>query len=207
MTESTLPKAPLTESTQPNVPPTEVTQPKPPPRQRRPRQNDGPKWAWQFTVAAVLLLAFAVLIVVMLSMADGGDETVWQRRAYLFGGAQAIVFTAVGWLFGQEVNRSAAESAKQDANEAKQDADAARTETRQKAEEAADAKQRAAEERTRTASMASAIEHWPLPGTTSMAGSARDASASGGSSRAADAVVDLKAFVRDMHSESRSVTP
>src|SRR5215212_6276137 len=91
-------------------------------------QQDGSKWAWQFVVTILLLLAFAVLVIVLTISADTGDETTWQRRVYLFGAVQAIVFTAVGWLFGREVHRSAAESAKDDADAAKQDAAVARDE-------------------------------------------------------------------------------
>ena len=164
-------------------------------------QQDGAKWTWQFMVAVGLLLAFAALDVVMLFMANTGNEIVWQRRVYLFGAVEAVVFTAVGWLFGREVSRSAAESAKQEASDAKQDATAARAEVKQKTDEAATAEQKAAEERARSQTVASVIEHSELVGATPTVGGSQDASAAdGGSGRPTRAVVDLKALVKDLYS-------
>jgi hypothetical protein len=65
-----------------------------------------------------LLLGFAVLVVYMLGQADG-NATIWDRQIYIFGAVEAIVFTAVGWIFGREVHRSSAESAREDAEAAK----------------------------------------------------------------------------------------
>jgi hypothetical protein len=75
-------------------------------------------WRFQFIVAAALIMAFVVLTVFMLSWADGPDE-VWKNRVFVFSSVEAIVFTAVGWIFGREVHRSQAESARKDAEEAK----------------------------------------------------------------------------------------
>ena len=58
------------------------------------------RWTWQFVVAVALLVGFVALIVAMMFLARG-DETVWQRRVFVFGGAEAIVFTVIGWLFGR----------------------------------------------------------------------------------------------------------
>ena len=49
---------------------------------------------------------------------DTADETHWTRRAMLYGAIEAIAFTAVGWVFGREVNRQRAESAESKAKEA-----------------------------------------------------------------------------------------
>ena len=103
------------------------------------------RWTWQFVVAVVLLAGFVGLIVAMMFLARG-DETVWQRRVYVFGGAEAIVFTIIGWLFGREVNRMTAESAKGDAIQARQEAADARHQAVRSAGEAAEAKKSAAEE-------------------------------------------------------------
>jgi hypothetical protein len=78
-------------------------------------------WRWQFVVAAALVLAFVVLTVLMLSWADAPDG-VWKNRVFVFSSVEAIVFTAVGWIFGREVHRGQAESARKDAEEAKADA-------------------------------------------------------------------------------------
>ena len=84
----------------------------------------------QFIVAVGLLVAFAALVIYMLATADG-ESAVWERQVYVFGAVEAIVFTAVGWIFGREVHRANAENARQDAKEAKQEAAAkgARVET------------------------------------------------------------------------------
>lgn len=64
-------------------------------------------------IAVALLLAYGVTIFVLFNLADdsGVDEPIWSRYIYLLGGLEAIVFTAVGWLFGREVNRKQAEQA------------------------------------------------------------------------------------------------
>jgi hypothetical protein len=66
----------------------------------------------------------------MLDRADNSDvtEIVWSRYVYLFGGFEAVVFTAVGWLFGREVHRAAVETATKHAAEYKEEADAAKDE-------------------------------------------------------------------------------
>jgi hypothetical protein len=75
----------------------------------------------QLIVAIVILAAFAIVVGFMLLNADGNPE-VWERRVYVFSGVEAIVFTAVGWIFGREVHRGTAEQAKEDAKEAKAEA-------------------------------------------------------------------------------------
>ena len=64
-------------------------------------------------IAVALLVAYGVTIFVLFNLADdsGVDEPIWSRYIYLLGGLEAIVFTAVGWLFGREVNRKQAEQA------------------------------------------------------------------------------------------------
>jgi hypothetical protein len=60
-------------------------------------------------------------------------ETLWGRSVYVFSALEAIMFTAVGWIFGREVQRSAAEAATRDANRAKQEAKDATDEAKQEA--------------------------------------------------------------------------
>ena len=71
-------------------------------------------------IAVALLLAYGVTILVLFNLADdsGVDEPIWSRYIYLLGGLEAIVFTAVGWLFGREVNRKQAEQAEKATKEA-----------------------------------------------------------------------------------------
>lgn len=69
-------------------------------------------------VAVILLLGFGALVAFLVVQADYASEGTWSRFVYLFGAAEALVFTAVGWLFGREVNRQAAASADARAEEA-----------------------------------------------------------------------------------------
>ena len=73
----------------------------------------GPRWALLFAVGALILVGFIALIIYMLAAAPktSSTETIWDRDVYIFGAGQAIAFTAVGWLFGREVNRTAVKSA------------------------------------------------------------------------------------------------
>lgn len=77
---------------------------------------------WQLWATVSILGAFAVAVIYMLVAAHDNDADVWQRRVYVFAGAQAIVFTAVGWLFGREVNSEALKAANAYADEAKDEA-------------------------------------------------------------------------------------
>jgi hypothetical protein len=52
-----------------------------------------------------------LLVYYLATTASSLSELTWQRRVYLFGGVEAIVFTAVGWIFGREVNRVQVDSA------------------------------------------------------------------------------------------------
>jgi hypothetical protein len=186
--------------------PAEKPPPENPPPQDQPPEQDDARWTWQFGVAVALLIGFLVLVVVMLFMTGSSTEIVWQRRVYIFGGAEAIVFTAVGWIFGREVNRSAVQTVKQQANDAKKDADAAREETRQHADAAARAEQEAAAERARGDVVASVVEHAqpatvPTP---QRGGVAQDAGIGDDgrgqpASQEAGMMVDLPSFLRDVY--------
>lgn len=86
------------------------------------------------------------------------DANSWEKRVYIFAGMQAIVFTAVGWLFGREVNLSAAKAAAADAQEAKSEAASARTEAAGLREELGGAKDAAATERSKGVAARAAVE-------------------------------------------------
>ncbi|PKA97242.1 hypothetical protein B0O79_0895 [Flavobacteriaceae bacterium MAR_2009_75] len=68
------------------------------------------------------LIAFAVLVFYgffihfLIGKVDSGDPS-WSRLIYLFSGVEAIVFAAVGFLFGKEVNRRRAEKAETEKKE------------------------------------------------------------------------------------------
>jgi hypothetical protein len=78
----------------------------------------------RFVVTVLLLVAFAVFIAYLLRHSDATD-TAWSRYVYLLTGLEALVFAAVGWLFGREVSRPVVEQAKE-AGQAKETAAAER---------------------------------------------------------------------------------
>lgn len=85
--------------------------------------NDSPSPRAQLWVAVALLVVFGGIVVYMLAVADGNGQA-WERRVYIFSGVEAIVFTAVGWIFGREVHRATAENAQAEAKDAKAEAKA-----------------------------------------------------------------------------------
>ncbi|GIF13433.1 hypothetical protein [Actinoplanes teichomyceticus] len=95
-------------------------------------------------VAVALLLGFAVLLIFLVGKAGTAADGAWSRYVYLFGAMEALVFTAIGWLFGREVNRQAVQSAEARAEQA-----AARTE---------EATVRAAEQRANGRALRAAVE-------------------------------------------------
>jgi hypothetical protein len=76
-------------------------------------------------VFAVALVVVFVIACVILYRHDktGVDEVGWHRHVYVFSAFEAIVFTAVGWVFGREVHHSTAERAIADANDRKREAE------------------------------------------------------------------------------------
>jgi hypothetical protein len=90
------------------------------------REKEGPlqglKNAFAIAVAVIAIVGFGVLVAYLFADASSSSEQVWLRRVYLFGGVEAIVFAAVGWLFGREVNRQQAQEAQQRADESEKTA-------------------------------------------------------------------------------------
>jgi hypothetical protein len=66
-------------------------------------------------IVVIVFVAFGVFLVVN---ADTTNQTEWERWVYVFGAAEAIGFTAIGWIFGKEVNRQRAEEAEKTAKAA-----------------------------------------------------------------------------------------
>ncbi len=60
-------------------------------------------------VTVALLVAGGVLIMFMLGKVSA-SEGEWARYVYLYGGVEAIVFAAVGWLFGKLIRGNAISS-------------------------------------------------------------------------------------------------
>jgi hypothetical protein len=71
--------------------------------------------------AIVVIVAFAIFAVFLVSNADTQNQSEWERWVYVFGAVEAIVFAAVGWFFGREVHRERAEKAEERAKEAEQE--------------------------------------------------------------------------------------
>jgi hypothetical protein len=70
--------------------------------------------------AVVVLIGFALVMVWLFMEAVDASDPEWTRYVYLLSGIEAVVFAAVGWLFGREVNRQRAESAEERADTADQ---------------------------------------------------------------------------------------
>ena len=58
------------------------------------------------------------MAVILINKAAVTSALTWAHLTYVFGSVEAIVFTAVGWLFGREVHREAAAQATKAAKDA-----------------------------------------------------------------------------------------
>ncbi|PWK33235.1 ABC transporter permease [Actinoplanes xinjiangensis] len=76
-------------------------------------------------IVAVVLLALFVIFIGVLVVLRGSEH--WDRLIYLFGGLEALVFAAVGALFGTGVQRSQTAQAQATAEQEKARADANET--------------------------------------------------------------------------------
>lgn len=133
---------------------------------RRPARATQPTVPWQLGVAIAVLLLYGILAAFMVASADAPTE-VWKNRVVIFSSVQSIVFTAVGWVFGREVHRQTAETARADAQEAKEDAKDKATTAEQKTAEAAS-------EREKGRAMAAAVQAISAAPTTSRGGQSFD---------------------------------
>jgi hypothetical protein len=129
--------------------------------------GNGVPWQWQLAVAAGLLAAFVILGVLMIWTANVPDP-VWKNRMAIFSAFQSLVFGAVGWLFGRQINQVSREDAKQAKEQAAKSAEEART-----AQNEATAQQERVRALTSTASAVIAA----TPASTTGAGRSRDVSA------------------------------
>jgi hypothetical protein len=100
-------------------------------------------------LGAALVIGYLIFLFLMRSMINS-EEVVWTRSVYLLSGLEAIAFAAAGYFFGSEVNRKAAESAKEDAETAKTDAKTAK-------ENQADTEKKFVEARTKGLALKEAI--------------------------------------------------
>jgi hypothetical protein len=91
------------------------------------RASSGAGFWVALIVAIVLVVAYVVLCGLLYFKADHlSDANLWTRLTYIAGGLSSFVSTAVGWLFGREVHRAAAEHATEEAGRMRQVAVAAR---------------------------------------------------------------------------------
>ncbi len=91
----------------------------------------------KFWLAVVLVGLYIVLVVYLFLIAKKTLETNWLRYLYLLAGVEAIVFAAVGYIFGKDVSRRSKEltdKAVSDAQKEKEKAEQKRKEEEQKKE-------------------------------------------------------------------------
>lgn len=136
--------------------------------------HTGRAWWAVFGLAAVLVIAYLVADVCLLKSADnkGTTDAIWTRYLAVIGGLEAIVFTAVGWVFGREVNRGAAEAATKSANDAKTDANDAKDTAKVATQSAKDANEKRienAEAAARGRTLAIAVRQTALTASTDRA--------------------------------------
>lgn len=73
---------------------------------------------WIF--AGVILIGYGIFIYYLIGKTNAEDEE-WVKITYIFSSVEAIVFTAVGFIFGREVNKSRAEKAEKGEEKAKKE--------------------------------------------------------------------------------------
>jgi len=72
---------------------------------------------WAFAV--IILFGYYKLVNFMVNQTNTEGEQ-WLKLTYIFKSVEAIVFTAVGFIFGKEVNRARAEKAEETASDARE---------------------------------------------------------------------------------------
>lgn len=77
---------------------------------------------WVAIILGAALIILYLVFLFLMRKQTGAEELDWTRSVYLLSGLEAIAFAAAGYFFGSEVNRKAADSAKEDAETAKADA-------------------------------------------------------------------------------------
>jgi primase-polymerase (primpol)-like protein len=70
-------------------------------------------------VAVIIVGCLGWFIYYMTGKAGVEDTTTWDRLVYLLTAVEAIAFTAIGFLFGEQVNKRAIDHAEENVNEAK----------------------------------------------------------------------------------------
>lgn len=71
-------------------------------------------------ISGIILLGYAFFISFMTEKTKTSNEE-WVKLTYIFGSVEAIVFAAVGFIFGNEVNRSRVITAEKNEEKAKRE--------------------------------------------------------------------------------------
>ncbi|WP_046757076.1 NADH-quinone oxidoreductase subunit J [Kordia jejudonensis] len=85
-------------------------------KSKKPTTLDSLLKSAKFWLALSLILVYIIFIIYLMKRAEilGEEKPLeWARYLFLFTGIEAIVFTAVGYIFGQEVSRKVEQSADQ----------------------------------------------------------------------------------------------
>lgn len=155
-----------------------------------PEETTG-RFSLQMGATIVALIGFAILVVMLMVNARDATDVEWNRRVYLLGGVEAILFTAVGWLFGREVHRGEANSAKASAEKATKEASAAKDEAKAKGEEAA-------VERTKGRAMKATLRAQDESAAKGAGGGAEETALGGGAPAARSTHATLRALAEEL---------
>jgi hypothetical protein len=120
-------------------------------------RDNAPSSATTMKVAVAVLVLYIAFVVVLIAMR--GDAH-WDRLVYLLSGFEAIVFAAIGWMFGTTVSRGAVQDAKSAKAEAQEAASAAKRDAEQQrvaAEKARSERDDSIEDAVRGRSLAASI--------------------------------------------------
>ena len=74
----------------------------------------------KFSLAVIIFIAYMIFIIYLATKASV-DDVLWTRLLYLFTGIEAIVFAALGYVFGKDINRVRAENAEKATEKAKKE--------------------------------------------------------------------------------------
>lgn len=151
-----------------------------------------------FWVSVLVLFSFGIFTLYLIGQADAA-ELKWTRLVYLYGGVEAIVFAAVGAVFGTSVQRRNVEASEERAKEADSEAEAAKSRAQQAESEAMKGRALRANVLAEYESATAASPTSPIIGTERI-GSAE--TNHGGESAAAIAALErLVSFLRQMDAE------
>ncbi|WP_142783825.1 hypothetical protein [Changchengzhania lutea] len=110
-----------------------------------------PLGSQKFKFAIFIFIVYLIFIGYLLWRTDTKDDLIWTRMLFLFTGIEAIVFAALGYVFGRDVHRKRAENAEKNAEDAKKDEAKAK-------KDAEEAKDKAQKEREKGIALSAAVK-------------------------------------------------